>query len=52
MAVAQNFQLLGADCHDCLMFVYEPVIYYQDLCFCHSTLPGNKSHIDLFLDVQ
>jgi len=52
MAVAQNLQLLGTDRHDYLMFVYEPVIYYQGLCLCHTTLPGNKSHICFFLDVQ
>jgi hypothetical protein len=50
--VAQNFQLLATDGHDCLMFVNEPVIYYEALCLCHTTLPGNKSHVGFFLDVQ
>lgn len=52
MAVAQNFQSLGTDGQDCLIFLYEPVIYYQALCLCHTTLPGNKSYIGFFLDVQ
>jgi len=45
-------KLLGTDRHDYLLFVYEPVIYYQALFLCLTTLPGNKSHIGFFLGVQ